>query len=65
MGRHLLDVIVDAVEEGALVDDEGAEILEELGQLGDRLCDVDDLAVTAIDGRSRGADRGTSLDLAL
>ena len=65
MRGHLLDVVVDAIEQSALVDDEGAEVLEELGQLGDRLGDVDDLAIAAVDGCGRVADRGSPLNLAL
>ena len=36
VGR-LLDVVVDAVEDGALVDDEDLDLLEDLGELGDIL----------------------------
>lgn len=50
VGGHLLDVVVDSVEQSALVDDERAEVFEDFCELGDRLCDVDDLAVATVDG---------------
>ena len=47
VGSGLLDVVLDRVEEGALVDDERGEVLEELGERGDGLCDLGQLAVAA------------------
>ena len=43
---HVLDVEVDPVQHGALVNDERTEILEQLGQLGDALCDLIDLSIS-------------------
>lgn len=37
---HVLDVEIDPVQHRALVDDEGAQVLEELSKLGDALCDL-------------------------
>lgn len=42
---RLLDVVLDAVEQRALVDDERAQVLEQLRQVRDRLGDLAQLAV--------------------
>ena len=45
---HLLHVEVDAVEDGALVDDEHRQLLEDLGKLLDGLRDARDLLVALL-----------------
>jgi hypothetical protein len=45
VAAHAVDVVVDAIQHRALVNDEGRQILEELGQLGDGACNLVDLAV--------------------
>ena len=56
---RLLDVVLDAVEERALVDNERAEVLEELCELRDRLGDLRQLAVA----RARAAGAGVEAEL--
>jgi hypothetical protein len=50
------NVVVDAVEEGALVNDHGVEVAKEVGELDDALGDALDLALALLD--ERVVDRG-------
>lgn len=45
----LLDIVLDAIEERALVDDQNREVLEEVSELCYRCCDLVELSVTGLE----------------
>lgn len=64
LGRHLLDIVVDTIQQSSLINDEIRQILEQVGKLRYAFGDGCDLSVSLSDGFQRHAGI-RSLDLGL
>lgn len=62
---RLLDVVLHAIEQRALVDDEHAQVLEQLGELRDGFGDLGQFAVARAQIGGDIVDEGCGLALAL